>query len=184
MTMMRFASLLVSILAASGALAEQWQMQDEGTLLFEPTWEGEVVPGRFESFDVQFDTGDGGVAGARLHVTVSLESADMDDPDINEAIAGAEWFAVAAHPVATFASESIEATGEGAYLASGHLELKGVRLPVNVPFSWSESGDRAAMKGELVIDRTRFDVGSGEWATGDTIGTGVTVRFDLVLERQ
>lgn len=182
--MTRFASLLVSMLAASGVFAEQWRMQDEGTLLFEPTWEGEVVPGRFESFDVQLDTGDGGVAGARLDVTVCLDSADMDDPDINEAIADSEWFAVAAHPVATFASDSIEAAGKGSYVASGHLELKGVRLPVSVPFSWSESGDRAAMKGELVIDRTRFNVGSGEWATGETIGTEVRVRFDLVLERQ
>lgn len=182
--MTRIASLLVSLLAVSGAFAEQWQMQDEGTLFFEPTWEGEVVPGRFETFDVQLDTSDGCIAGARLDVVVRLESADMDDPDINEAIAGAEWFAVAVHPVATFASDSIEAAGEGGYLASGHLELKGIRLPVNVPFSWYESGDRAAMKGELVIDRTRFDVGSGEWATGETIGTEVRVRFDVVLERR
>ena len=182
--MTRIASLLVSMLAASVAFAGQWQMQDEGTLLFEPTWEGEVVPGRFKDFDVQLDTCDAGIAGGRLEVTVRLESADMDDPDINEAIAEAEWFAVAVHPVATFASESVETASAGGYLASGHLELKGVRLPVSVPFSWSESGDRAAMQGELVIDRTRFEVGSGEWATGETIGTEVRVRFDLVLERQ
>ena len=182
--MTRIASLLVWLLAASGAVAEQWRMQDEGKLLFEPTWEGEAVPGRFEDFDVLLDTGDGGVAGAKLDVTVRLENADMDDPDINAAIADAEWFAVATYPVAVFASDSIDATGEGGYMASGHLELKGMRLPVSVPFSWSESGDRAAMTGELVIDRTRFDVGSGEWATGETIGIEVRVRFDLVLERQ
>ena len=182
--MKRVTSLLVPMLAASGVFAEQWRMQDEGALHFEPTWEGEVVPGRFESFDVKIDAADDGITGARIEVTVKLESADMDDPDINEAIAGAEWFAVAVHPVATFASDSVEATGEGGYLAPGHLELKGMRLPVSVPFSWSESGDRAAMKGELIIDRTRFDVGSGEWATGETIGAEVRVRFDLVLERQ
>lgn len=182
--MRRIAHLLFLMPAASGAFAEQWRVQDEGTLLFEPTWEGEAVPGRFECFDVRLDTSDGGIAGARLEVTVKLESADMDDPDINEAIAGAEWFAVATHPVAVFASDSIEPGTGDSYLASGQLELKGVRLPVSVPFSWSESGDRAAMKGELIVDRTRFNVGSGEWATGETIGSEVRVRFDLVLERQ
>jgi polyisoprenoid-binding protein YceI len=182
--MKRAANLLVSMLAAAGALADEWQMQGKGELLFEATWEGETVPGRFHDFEVSVDTGDGGIAGASLTVTVNLESADMDDPDINEAIAGAEWFAVATHPVATFTSDSVEVTGEGGNLAAGHLELKGVRLPVSVPFSWSVSGDRAVMQGELVIDRTHFDVGSGEWATGETIGTGVTVRFDLVLERR
>jgi len=182
--MKRIASLLVLIGTGSGALADEWRMQGEGELLFQPTWEGEALPGRFGVFDVRLDTGDGGLTGAELEVTVNLESADMDDPDINEAIAGAEWFAVSEHPVAVFTSDSIEPVPDNGFLASGHLELKGVRLPVSVPFSWSEAGDRAEMQGELVVDRTRFNVGSGEWTTGETIGTDVRVRFDLVLERQ
>jgi len=182
--MRRIASLSFLTLAASGALADQWRMQGKGELLFEPTWEGEAVPGRFESFDVRLDTGDGCVAGSELEVTVKLDSADMDDPDINEVIAGAEWFAVDEHPVATYTSDSIEEAADGGYVASGHLELKGVRLPVNVPFQWSASGDRAEMSGELAIERTRFDVGSGEWSNGETIGTEVRVSFDVILERQ
>lgn len=182
--MKRIASLLISTLAASVALADEWCMQGDGELLFEPTWEGEGVPGRFHNFDVRLDTGDGGVAGSSLTVSVNLESADMDDPDINEAITGAEWFDVGQHPVATYRSESIEAGKDGGYVAEGHLELKGVRLPVAVPFRWTESGGRADMSGELVIDRTRFEVGSGEWASGDTIGTDVRVRFDVTLERR
>lgn len=182
--MRRFAALLLSVLATAGASAGEWRMQDAGKLLFEPTWEGQAVPGRFESFDVCIDTADGGIAGSTLTVTVQLASADMDDPDINEAIAGAEWFAVDEFPAARFTSDTIEATAEGSYVAAGHLELKGVRLPVDVPFQWIESEGRAEMRGELVIDRTRFEVGSGEWASGDTIGTAVRVSFDVTLERQ
>ena len=182
--MKRTAILLVTVLAAAGALADEWRMGGQGELVFEATWEGAAVPGRFHAFDVSLDTGDGGIAGASLAVTVQLDSADMDDPDINEAIAGGEWFGVSVHPVATYTSESIAAGQEGGYVADGHLDLKGVRLPVAVPFQWSESNGRAAMRGELVIDRTRFEVGSGEWATGDPIGTGVRIRFDVTLERQ
>ena len=159
--MRRIASLFILTLAAWGALADEWRMQGEGELLFEPTWEGEPVPGRFENFDVRLDTGDGGVAGSELEVTVNLDSADLDDPDINEAIAGAEWFAVDEHPAAKYTSDSIEKAADGGYLASGHLDFKGMRLPVNVPFQWSASGDRGDMSGELAIERTRFDVGSG-----------------------
>jgi polyisoprenoid-binding protein YceI len=176
--------LLVSVLAAAGAPAAEWRMQAEGELLFEATWEGEGVPGRFHEFDVCLDTGNGGVAGASLTVTVNLDSADMDDPDINEAIVGPEWFAVSEHPVATFTSDTLEAGPEGGYVAQGRLDLKGVRLPVSVPFRWSESDGLAQIRGDLVIDRTRFDIGSGEWATGDPIGTGVRVSFDITLERQ
>jgi polyisoprenoid-binding protein YceI len=178
------ARLLVSIFAASGALADEWRVQEDGEIVFEPTWEGEAVPGRFRVFDVEVDTGDGGIAGAELQVTVNLDSADMNDPDINEAIAGAEWFAVSEYPVATYRSESIGAGPDGSYVAQGYLDLKGARLPVTVPFHWTESGDRAEMSGEVVIDRTRFDVGSGEWAGNDPIGTAVSVRFSVTLERQ
>lgn len=182
--MKNIVSLLVSALAASSVLADEWRMQDDGELLFEPTWEGEVVPGRFTGFDVRLDTGEGSIAGSKLTVTVKLDSADMDDPDINEAIAGAEWFAISKFPVATYTSEKIEAAADGGYLAAGHLDLKGVRLPVTVPFRWVESGDTAAMSGEVVIDRTRFEVGSGEWASDEPIGTAVRVRFSVALERQ
>jgi hypothetical protein len=40
------------------------------------------------------------------------------------------------------------------------------------------------MSGEVVIDRTRFEVGSGDWGSGETIGTEVRVSFDVILERQ
>jgi polyisoprenoid-binding protein YceI len=182
--MRRTAGLLVAMLAAAGALAGEWQMQGDGQLLFEATWEGAAVPGRFHDFEVRLDTVDGDIAGATLTVTVKLDSADMDDPDINEAIAGAEWFAVSEHPVATYTSESIEAGADGGYVAEGYLDLKGVRLPVSVPFQWSESDGRAQMRGELVIDRTRFDVGSGEWATAEPIGMDVRVSFNVVVEQQ
>jgi polyisoprenoid-binding protein YceI len=182
--MKRIASLLVLIMTASGALADEWRMQGEGELLFQPTWEGEALPGRFGVFDVQLDTGDDGLTGAELEVTVNLESAEMDDPDINEAIAGAEWFAVSEYPVAKYTSDSIEPGPDGGHVAIGHLDLKGVRLPVTVPFQWSESGGLGEMSGEVVIDRTRFEVGSGEWASGDTIGTEVRVSFKVMLERQ
>ena len=40
------------------------------------------------------------------------------------------------------------------------------------------------MSGDVVIDRTRFAVGSGEWASDEPIGTAVRVRFNVTLERQ
>lgn len=181
--MARIANLLILMSCAHGALAGEWRSQEGSELLFEPTWEGEALRGRFDRFDVRLETDAAGIAGAKLTVTVQLESADMDDPDINEAIAGAEWFAVNKHPVATFTSNSIEQAADGDYIACGQLELKGVRLPVDVPFQWAATGDRAEMSGELVIDRTRFNVGSGEWADGEQIGTAVGVSFDVVLER-
>lgn len=181
---MRIARLFSCLLIAAPASADNWRMLEGSELLFEPSWEGTPLPGRFDDFEVTLESNDGGVAGAQLTVTVRLSGADMDDPDMNEAIAGPEWFAVAEHPSAIYTSPSIEETGPDRFIAKGVLELKGVRKSVDVPFAWTESGDRAEMNGELTIDRTEFGVGSGEWASDESIGIEVGLTFKIILARQ
>ena len=170
------------ILAAS-ATADQWEMLEDSEFLFEASWEGTPLPGRFSDFDVRIDMDTGDVAAA-LTVSVGLAGADMDDPDINEAIAGPEWFSIAEFPTATFTSQSIAGDAPGTYVASGELELKGIRKSLDVPFTWSESGDQAEMTGELILDRTHFDIGSGEWASDESIATDVSLSFRVILARQ
>ncbi len=182
--MMRFVFLLSTLLAAAPASADQWRMLDESAFDFEASWEGTALPGRFSEFDVRLDAEASDLTRAMLVVTVDLSGADMDDPDINEAIAGEEWFAVDKHPQATYTSQSIVETAPGEYRATGDLELKGITKSVDVPFTWLDSADGAVMSGELVIDRTRFEIGSGEWANDDSIGFDVRLSFKIVFARQ
>jgi hypothetical protein len=39
------------------------------------------------------------------------------------------------------------------------------------------------MHGELTLKRMDFDIGTGEWASGEQIGNEVLLRFDLPFER-
>lgn len=182
--MNRIIALLTALLAIAPAHAETWRMLEDSEFLFEATWEDTALPGRFRAFDVTLETDTGDIADARLAVTVDLAAADMDDPDINEAIAGDDWFAVAKHPRATYTSQSILELAPGEYRAAGELVLKGVARAIEVPFAWSESDSRAEMNGELVVDRTQFDIGSGEWANDDSIGVDVRLSFTVLLAEQ
>ena len=184
MSMARIACVLLTLIASTQAGADEWRMLDDSEFLFEASWEGTALPGRFTAFDVRLDTGDGRFDKASLIVTVDLAGADMDDPDITEAIAGDEWFGVAEYPQARYTSQSIIETAPGEFRAEGELSLKGVTQAVEVPFTWSESSGRAAMSGELVLDRTQFDVGSGEWASDESIGTAVRLSFKIDFVRQ
>lgn len=179
----RSACALLALIVASAAGADEWRLLDESEFLFEASWEDTALPGRFDSFDVQIDLGSG-IGESRITVTVDLGAADMNDPDINDAIAGPDWFDVDSHPQASWASSSVTETGPGQYVASGELFLKGIRKAVEVPFTWSESDDRAEMSGQLALDRTRFGIGSGEWASDDSIGTRVSVTFTLHFVRR
>ena len=114
---------------------------------------------------------------------MSLAGADMGDPDMNTIIADPVWFDVASFPQAVFESDRIEQTGLGEFVATGILNLKGISQDVAVPFSWSDDGLRGDMRGQFALQRIDFNVGSGEWASGDAIGIEVQLQFDIRLER-
>jgi polyisoprenoid-binding protein YceI len=181
--LMRYLPLLLLMLAAVPAQATEWRMQSGSEFTFEATFESVASPGRFAEFDVvlEFDAADPGAG--RLRVTVNLAAADMGDADMNAIIADPIWFDVGNFPQAVYESEQIEARAPGEFVATGVLNLKGISKTVTVPFSWSEQDARANMRGQFVLQRIDFKVGSGEWATGDAIGLDVKLQFDLSLER-
>ena len=71
-----------------------------------------------------------------------------------------------------------------ANLGIGQLRKAHGRKPFGLNFKWSEDDKTATMSGEFLVDRTDYDVGSGEWSSGDTIGKNVNVRFDIVMTRK
>lgn len=163
------------------SFAADWCSVDSSSFSFETTLEGEALPGEFRDFDVvlQFDPAHSDEGS--LRVTVDLAAADMGDPEMNGILADPVWFHSARFEEAIFRSDTIVARDDGAFVADGVLSLKGREQPVSVPFVWQNSAGAAEMRGELVLRRTDFDVGSGEWADGDAIGLDVRLKFDIRL---
>jgi polyisoprenoid-binding protein YceI len=169
---------------AHGADAADWTMDPAASRLeFVATFEKNVAPGVFRTFDtrMRFDADRPGEGG--LDVTVAVQSADMSNGDVNKAIRGAEWFDLANFPKAEFHATSLQRTAPNRYLARGSLSLKGRQQPVEVPFTWTESGDAARMEGELVVQRGAFGIGTGEWAATKVIGADVTIKFNVRMRR-
>jgi polyisoprenoid-binding protein YceI len=170
--------------AASPARAAEWRMDPAGSRLdFTAAFETAAAPGVFREFDVRMRFDADKPADGRLEVTVAVKSADMNSADVNKAIAGPEWFDYARFPQAEFVATDIRGTGAGRYLARGVLTLKGVPQPVEVPFTWAETGDAARIEGELVVKRGAFGIGTGEWAATRVIGADVKIRFGVRLRR-
>lgn len=155
----------------------------ESHLRFIVTFEGADAPGEFRRFTACLGSDPGGPDAARLEVRVDVASADMDSADLNEAIAEPDWFDAGAYPEAVFVSERIEPSGDDGFVAHGALTLKGISRPVDVPFAWRDAGEARVMSGELVLERGAFGIGAGEWATSESIGQAVIVRFEVTLER-
>ena len=181
-------SLLVAAMLAAaphGARAADWTMDAAASRLeFAATFERALAPGVFTAFDTQMRFDAERPTEGRLDVTIVVKSADMNSADVNKAIAGAEWFDFARFPQAEFRSTEIVATGAGRYSARGMLKLKGIQKPVEVPFTWVESGDAARLEGEFSVRRGDFGIGTGEWAAASVVGADVKVRFKVRMRKR
>lgn len=166
---------LLLLLLLSPAVYAEWQSTEDSSLSFEASFEGSPLPGEFPEFDVTY------VPGETLVVSIDLAKADLGDEEMNAVLFDAAWFG-SEFATARFEAESFSGA-DREFVASGQLELKGVKGDVDVPIRWSEDGDTATMAGEFTLDRTRFSVGTGEWANGDSIAIEVIVRFEVVLAR-
>lgn len=171
--------LIISLPAM--AIAAEWQGAKDSEFTFEVAFEGVPTPGEFKEFDVDLDFDPASPESGKLRVTVNLKAADMGDPDMNDVLFDPAWLDVEQFTEAVFVSDAITEQAPGEFVATGTLDLKATVKTVAVPFSWTSSGDQATMQGNLILQRTDFDVGSGEWATDDAIGIDVTLDFTAQL---
>ena len=178
---------LIAILGYQPALAETWQSNTPNSQLeFAASYQGLPINGRFNQFSVTCLT-DQLTQPTQLNVAVSINSADMGSSEFNQAIQAADWFNVADFSEATFSSQNLESVttdaGAIAFIAHGILQLKGLQKTIAVPLSWQKnSADQVTITGEIILDRSDFAIGTGEWASGDQIGLAVRVWFTVQLD--
>ena len=174
---------LCGLLLTGSASAADWKMDPAGSKLeFVATFEKTPAPGEFKEFDARLRFDPDKPAGGSLDVTIKITSADMNIPDVNKEIRGKDWFDYAGFPQAEFHSTDLRRDGKR-YVARGTLTLKGVKQPVEVPFTWTAARGGAVMEGELLLSRGAFGIGLGEWKATDTIGADVKVKFKVKLRK-
>ena len=169
---------------SGGAGAASWSVDAANSRLgFAGSLAGDGFEGGFGRWhaEIAFDAAD--PAAGRVVVVIEMASAATGDRQKDEALPGADWFDVAAHPEARFEAANFRAVGDHAYEAVGTLTLRGVSKPVTVPFRFEESGGTGHFQGRIELDRTLFGVGQGAWSSGRFVATAVTVSFDLAATR-
>ena len=144
---------------------------------------GDGFTGIFHRWSAQIVFDPKNLAGSKAAVTVDVASAATGNADRDQALPTADWFSAATQPRASFVTTAIKDLGGGKYLASGDLTLRGVKRPVQLPFTLAIAGDTARMNGAVTLDRTAFGIGQGQWKTGDVVATKVKVTVALTAHR-
>lgn len=181
----RLLAMTCLLLAATPLAASQWQIDHEqSSLTFTATQQGGEFTGRFGRFKaaMRFDPQE--LAASRFDVTVDVTSVSTGSSQRDRYLPDAEWFGTDDYPRATFVTSEFRHLEGDRYEADGELTIKGNTRPITLSFTWTIDGDNATMDGEVTLDRTNYDVGTGEWSAGNTVGLDVTVHVDLTLSRK
>ena len=116
-----------------------------------------------------------------IQVSIDMASASVGDAYQDGMLPGEEFFAVAAHPAATFTAKGAERTGTNSYRATGTLALKGVSKPQAIRFTLAGTGESRKVTGSATIARASFSVGNG--ASSEGLDAKVAVDFAFTARK-
>jgi len=150
---------------------------------FYPIFGGEPSPGLFTDTSVEASIDETNPANSSIVARVQTASLDSEDEQINGTLPDEEWFDVANHPEAVFASSAIESTSDGSFMVTGALTIKNTTKEVSFPMMLSIEGDKRVARGEFIIDRREFSIGMESQDTEDFVEFGVLVKFRFDIAR-
>ncbi|NKC11101.1 MAG: hypothetical protein GKR94_02510 [Gammaproteobacteria bacterium] len=178
-------NLLAIVLVVLGApvWASPWQVdRGDSRIGFVASYDGIEFEGWFENWTAAIEFEPSGQPAGNMRISIRMGSVNSRSKDRDNGMRGKDWFWVARFPQAVFTATTFAKATAGRYVADGHLAIRERRQALHAPFTWTLSGDgRADLRGAVVVDRRRFDLGTGEWADDPIIGFSVTILYRLVL---
>lgn len=174
------------IAAPKTQLAEvesDWIMQDHSLDLSISQF-GNTVAGAFANLSAKIDfdpqSRPAGTKAGHVEIVIAIDSLTLGT--VTDQAKGFDFFDLKNHPTATFRGDIISAT-DNAYAAVGTLEIKGIEMPLTLPFDLvidqdSDANSRATMTAQVTLDRRDFAIG-GSVPDEATLGFSVNLRIAL-----
>jgi cytochrome b561 len=187
--MLPFCLALLISAPAYGADAKWDVIPEESSLTYTGKVMNKEFTGSFKIFtpEIYFDPTNPGQS--KISVTVDIASLDSGDAERDTAAKGRDFFKSEEFPTAKFESQQITKISDDGYVAAGTLTIRNTSLPVTLPFTLvlPKNGggkQRGIASGEIVIDRSTFQLGQGEWADTSMIANDIRISFKVAALRQ
>ena len=157
-------------------------LPERSRIAFVTTQMGTEVAGDFRAFraDLAFDPAR--PASARTRIEIDLASVDAGSKAGNDAVKGADWLHVAAHPQARFESTSVRALGRGRYEVLGRLTIRGHNREVKARFTFRQLDSQGLFEGRFNIKRLDYGIGQAVWGDTGVVSDVVRIRFRFVAD--
>ena len=166
----------------TNSLAEvesDWVVED-GTLGITVTQLGSTVDGSFADWTAAITFDEPTAPGPAGSVSVIVSIGSLSLGSVTGQALGPDFFDATTFPTATFAAEIVKT--EVGYEAIGPLTIRGMSVPVVMPFELSLTGDQAGMTGKLQLNRLDFGIGAS-MADESSLAFAVDVNVALTAKR-
>ena len=132
--------------------------------------------GRFNDVTGSFSFEPGKAEGMNFDISISTESVDSGNEDLDKHLRSPDFFAAKDFPAMTFRSTGAKKTGERTYELMGELTMRGVTKPVTAALEFCGMADmgrgpKAGFEAQFTIKRSEFGVNYGveKGAIGDEV---------------
>ncbi|MDB4921191.1 YceI family protein [Mucilaginibacter sp.] len=127
--------------------------------------------------DVHFNPSD--PATSTIDASVDANSINTDNSSRDEHLRGEDYFDVAHYPKITLKSVSFKHKNGDNYTGQFNLNIKGKSKLVDIPFTYTQTGNTSSFKGSFKLNRLDYGIGSSSLVLADE----VTVNIDAGVER-
>ena len=183
------------ILAAALASASSAALAEQVTYTLDPAHTDVIAQWNHFGFSIPtahfgnvegtlvYDSAD--VTKSTLEVKLPLSGLNSFTAKFDEHLRSADFFDVAAFPVATFKSTRVEAAGEGKLKVTGDLTIKDITKPVVLDVTLNKVGENMAGQPAIGFDatttlkRTDFGVGLYAPAVSDEVAIRITTEASV-----
>ena len=195
---MRFATACLTVVVTvallafasrlSAAEAPEWTVDPDASRVgFVAQQSGDPVPGAFESFDASIHFAPDQLETSRVNVEIRIGSVDAGSGERNQTITSPSLFHAAKYPTARFHATRLRQVGDGQYVATGDLTMRGnthtVELPFDLDITRRDGTLRAVADGAITVERLRWGIGKGQWKATSMVPNEVRIEIKIVATR-
>jgi len=168
-------SIVVVLLLVNSAFAQVKYTVTKSTVTFKIKNMGFNTGGSFGSVQANIMFDPSKPEASSIEATVDANTINTDNDMRDEHLKSDSYFDVAKYPRITIKSISLKHKNGNNYTGQFNVTIKDKTLPLEIPFTYVESGSTASFNGTLKLKRTAFGVGSNSLVMSDD----VTVNIDV-----
>ena len=178
---------LLMILLPSMALADVdvWDPRyDESKITLYSIEDGNTKETTIQNFEADIKFSADNLQDSQIRVKIPVKNFERTDTDTLKTMWGKDFFDAENHPYVCYETESFKHIGGNDFLASGTLKIKGIELPLDMPFTLNFDGYTAHAYSKFSIQRLPYNIGTDSWADTSFIADEVQILVDLTADRK